>query len=124
MDPQTKERLQTAALYLLFLLVYVIIAGLLGTFAGIIFGSTIDHVLTGTIIGGLIGLGLGAIAAVVGLAVIPPAKTPATPGEGDASPAGDAGAEEPNGSADGPIAERGDHSPEASRPATRPPDPA
>ena len=80
MTPERKETIQTALLYGLFLLVYAIIAGLIGTFVGIIVGSTPDDVLRGLWIGAAIGVGLGLVAAVVGRRVPPPTDEEPAPG--------------------------------------------
>lgn len=80
MTPAHKEAIQTALLYGLFLLVYAIIAGLIGTFAGIITGSTPDDVLRGLWIGVAVGLALGLVAAVAGRRLPPPAEEEPAPG--------------------------------------------
>lgn len=80
MTPKHKEAIQTALLYGLFLLVYAIIAGLIGTFVGIVTGSTPDDVLRGLWIGVAAGLALGLVAAAVGRRVPPPAAEEPAPG--------------------------------------------
>jgi hypothetical protein len=70
----TKDRLQTVLLYGLFLLVYAIVAGLIGTFVGIVTGTTPDDVVRALWIGVAIGLVIGAVAAIVGRYVVEPPK--------------------------------------------------
>jgi CDP-diglyceride synthetase len=73
-DPRLKDQLQTALLYLFFIAVYVIIAGLLGSLVGVMVGRTEDDVLRATITGGIFGLVLGVIVAVIGRQMPPPER--------------------------------------------------
>ncbi|MCC6626440.1 MAG: hypothetical protein IT340_03445 [Chloroflexi bacterium] len=75
MPPDQRERLQTALLYALFLIVYVGVAGLLGSLIGLVVGiirQAEDDILTGAIIGAVIGLLLGIVVAWVGRHGAPP----------------------------------------------------
>jgi hypothetical protein len=90
--PDQRERLQTALLYALFLIVYVGVAGLLGSLVGLVVGiirQAEDDILTGAIVGAALGLLLGMAVAWIGRHGAPPdqaaAREPAPTDAADAA---------------------------------------